>query len=238
MSIFENKSIEVINQIKKQIPFAVSKALNDTGFLVIKGLKGEMVKVFRNPTPWTLNSLKFKKATKADLSFTIKLADFAGKATPPVKYLSPQIFGGRRNAKSFELKLRAKGFLSNDMFAVAGRKARLNKYGNMSPAQIVQILSALQAFEEVGYEANQTIGSRKRNKKALTNLFVIKDWNTHLEPGVYQRTKKGIKPLLIFIKNPSYQEKFKMFKVGESIYDKEFSLQFEKAIQYALSTAR
>ena len=237
--IDDYKAGNVIGEIKKQIPFALSRALNDVAIEVKKAEQIEMSKVFDNPTPYTLNSIFFKKATKQKLEVQIIVRNEAAKGTAPVKYLEPQIFGGSRRAKSSELQLREKGLIDNDMFWAPGSGARLNQYGNISPGLIVQILSALKAFREVGYDANYTEASVKRNKKSLAgNIFVIKEWGKALYPGVYQRTKKGVKPLLIFLKNPQYKERFDFFKVGEEVYDKEFENKFNEAIQYALSTAR
>lgn len=247
-----NKASLVFDDIvKRQLPFALSKALNDTAKIIVKGLKDEMLKIFDNPTPYTVNSVSFKKrATKEDLNVKIIIKDFTGKGTAPVKYLAPEIEGGSRRSRSSEIQLREKGLLKDDWYWVPGKGIILNQYGNITGAQIVRIMSALQAFREVGYFANQTAQSLKRNKGAMKNLIVIKDFNNRskLLPGVYQLTKpvktksgtsyKELKPILIFIKKPTYKKRFDFFGVGKSIFDKEFNNNFEQALQYALSTAK
>ena len=240
MSILDDyKAGNVMAEIKKQIPFAISKALNGVAVEVKNAERKEMEYVFDNPTPYTLNSVFFKKATKQNLEVSIIVRNEAAKGTPPVKYLEPQIFGGTRRAKSSELQLREKGLMDEGMFWAPGGGARLNKYGNISPGQIVQILSALKSFREVGYNANYTNRTGRKSKNPLASkIFVQKEWGKALYPGVYQRTKTGVKPLLIFLENPQYKKRFDFFQVGESVYDKEFEKQFDKAIQYALSTAR
>lgn len=246
------KASTIIDKIvQKQLPFAISKAINDTAPLVVKGLKEEMVRVFDNPTPYTINSVIFlKRATKQDQTAKIIIKDFTGKGTPPVKFLKPQIFGGNRNAKSSEVQMREKGILKDDMYWVPGKGVRLNSYGNITGAQMVKILSAIQAFREVGYFANQTAESLKRNKRAMKNLIVIKDFNNRskLLPGVYQLTKpvrtksgtryKGLKPILIFIKKPTYKPRFRFYDVGQSIFDREINERFTQSMQYALSTIK
>lgn len=236
------KAGNVMAEIKKQIPFAISKALNDVAVMVKNAERKEMESVFDNPTPYTLNSVFFKKATKQKLEAHIIVRNEAAKGTPPVKFLEPQIFGGTRRAKSSELQLREKGLMDNNMFWAPGSGARLNKYGNISPGQIVQILSALKSFREAGYAANysegNTVGKRKSKNPLATKIFVQKEWGKALYPGVYQRTKTGLKPILIFLENPQYKERFNFFKVGEQVYDTNFENKFNEAIQYALATSK
>ncbi len=246
------KASTIIDRIiQKQLPFALSKAINDTAPLVVKGLKEEIVKVFDKPTPYTINSVIFRqRATKQNLSAKVIIKDFTGKGTPPIKYLAPQIFGGNRNAKSSEVQMREKGILNDNMYWVPGKGVRLNSYGNITGAQMVKILSAIQAFREVGYFANQTAESLKKNKSAMKNLIVIKDFNNRskLLPGVYQLTKpvktksgtryKGLKPILIFIKTPNYKPRFRFFEVGQSIFEREIDEKFNQSLHYALSTIK
>ena len=243
MSLLDDyRSGNVMAEIKKQIPFAIAKALNDVAAEVRKSERIEMENVFNKPTPYTLNSIFFKKATKQKFEVNIIIRNEAGKGTPPVKYLEPQIYGGTRGAKSSELQLREKGLMDNNMFWTPGVGARLNQYGNISPGHIVQIMSALKSFREAGYLANygegNTVGKRKSKNPLANKIFVQKDWGKSLYPGVYQRSKTGLKPLLIFLENPQYKQRFDFFKVGETVYDKQFEIKFNEAIQYALSTAR
>lgn len=248
--IDDYKAGRLMNEVKQQIPFAIAKALNEVAVLVKDAEKREMEKVFDNPTPYTLNSVFFKKATKQKFEVNIIIRNEAAKGTPPVKYLEPQIFGGTRRAKSSERQLREKGLIEDNMFWAAGQKAKLDRYGNVSPGQIVQILSALKAFREVGYVANRSANGRtrnplnykKKNKQIGTNIFVQKEWGQSLYPGVYKRIKRdgkpGVEPLLVFLENPQFKERFNFFRVGEEIYDKEFENKFNETIQYALATAR
>lgn len=269
---------KIMGELKKQLPFAISKALNETGFLVIKDLKAEMTKVFDNPTPYTLRSTRFQKATKTKLSFEIGLQDFPGRydqkddedtlnlrvsgtskgqQTAGNKFLYPQIYGGTRNARSSERRLREIGVLDNDQFWVKGEGARLDRYGNIAPGQIVQILSALKAFRESGYDSNynpgfrKTVGWRKSKNPLADKLLVIKDYNNKqkLYPGIYQKlnpitSKSGrlrytsLKPILIFMKNPNYKMRYDFFGVGQRSFDNKFENKLNEAIQYAIATAR
>lgn len=236
---------QIMGELKKQLPFAIAKALNDTAFEVVKAEKAEMKDVFDNPTPYVLNSARvFKRATKQKHEAVIEIDRGVGFGKSPATILGPHIIGGSRPAKRSEEQLREKGYLDSNMFWAPGQGARLNKYGNISGPQIVQILSALKSFREAGYNSNYnsnyTNNSIKRNKKSLAKrIFVQKEWGKTLIPGVYERTKTGVKPLLIFLENPQYEkERFDFFYVGQSVYDKQFENKLNEAIQYALATAK
>lgn len=265
---------QIMGEIKKQLPFAISKALNETGFLVIKDLKAEMTNVFDNPSPFTLRSTRFQKATKTKLSFEIGLQDFPrrntddqmsftangsskGQQTPGNKFLYPQIYGGTRNARSSERRLREIGVMENNQYWVKGEGARLNKYGDIAPGQIVQLLSALKAFRDSGYNSNynpgdkKTVGWRKSKNPLAEKLLVIKEYKNKgkLYPGIYKLTNpvksksgkvryENVSPILIFMQNPQYKKRYDFFGVGQRSFDNKFENKLNEAIQYALATAK
>lgn len=237
---------QIMVEIKKQLPFAISKALNDVSLEVVKGERKEMENVFDNPTPYALNSFYIKRATKTNLEAQIITRKSDEKGTAPVKFLGPEIFGNNRRARSSELQLREKGLMEDDQFWIKGKGARLDRYGNISPGQIVQILSALQAFKGKGAAMNYNEGKdakgrtkKRRSKNPLaTKIFALKEFGKNLLPGVYQRSTFGVKPLLMFVVSPHYSEHFKFYKVGEEIYGKEFERLLQLSINQALRTAK
>lgn len=205
------------------LPATIS-ALNATGDQILKALKDQMIKDFDRPTPYTLNSLTRTKAKAGKLYVTILPKDWAaGKGTEADKYLKPEIYGGDRNVKRFELALRRKRILPFDMYAVPGSGATLDAYGNMSRGQIVQILSFFGGAEKsAGYTANMTEkgkarlakGSRKRGRGF--EYFVARPGNKHnLHPGIYQRfifawgKANEVKAVLIFVKKPVYRKRYR-----------------------------
>lgn len=201
--------------------------INDTAFLDVKpAIQTEMKTVFDRPTPYTLNSV-YTRLNKQDMSVEIGLKDWAGKGTPASEYLKPQLYGGERPMK------RSEKYLGN--YYVPGAGARLNQYGNISGSQITQILSALKALPEVGYTANITGQSKKRNKK-LRNFFMVKNPGGNLHPGVYERMKSGkVKPILIFIKSPHYTIRLRWFDVIEKSISKNIQRRFDQAFSRAFT---
>ena len=121
---------------------------------------------------------------------------------------------------------------------VPGSGARLNQYGNISGGQMTQLLSVLKLFPEVGYLANITPGSRKRNKKPR-NYFLVGWENKGLRAGVWERMTSGrVKPILIFIKNPSYYARFKFYDVVRRSINKNVNRRFAEAFEAALSSKK
>lgn len=225
---------------KRQLPFATSKALNLTAKEVKAEVRKEMPRVFDRPTPFTLNSVYMSPATKKDLSAEVWLKDFAPKGTPAVEYLAPQVYGGPRRQKRSERWLQWRGILPSGMFWTPGPGARLNQYGNIPGGRITQMLSALKAFPEVGYMANITERSMKRNKKPR-DYFALPRSRGRLPAGVYERVgrgRRGLRFTLAFIRQPYYKPRLPFFGIARRVHAREFGARFEKAWREALSTAR
>ena len=151
--------------VEKQVPYATALALNSIAAGVKTDIVASMKASFDRPTPWTLNAFRVDKATKSNLTATVQMREFAPNGTPAWKYLAPQIEGGARNQKRFEKALQ----ITNQAaaFALPAEGAKLNAYGNVSVAQITQVLSGVGAFAENGYTANATVRSGKRKKRLV-----------------------------------------------------------------------
>lgn len=96
----------------KQIPFATSKALNDTAFDARKDLMIKTVSHIDRPTPFTKKGFLVKKSTKRNLTAQVFIKDSV------YKYLKWIIEGGTRTSPG-------KGT------GVPTRNTNLNQYGNI-----------------------------------------------------------------------------------------------------------
>lgn len=250
---------------EKQIPFAMSKAINETAKEVKADLVSEMKKVFDRPTSYTLNSVFIKPATKRDLQATVGIKESGGKGTPASKYLAPQVFGGSRRFKRSERALQMAGLLPSGMYWSIGKGAELDAYGNIPGGKMTQILSVLKA--SVDTSQNMTARSRVKNKKPR-DFFVVTKKRGGLAPGVWERLpgtgveikghkgpnaiqkgrQKGrfysviqgrrVRPILIFTKSPNYKPRFMFFETAQKTVDKVWLKNMGEAIRYALATAR
>lgn len=227
----------------KQIPFATARALTETAKVVKKAEEREIKSVFDRPTPYTQRSIYYKSANKKTLQAKVWLKDDTSKGTPATKYLGPQIQGGQRPVKRFERALQRAGYLPQGWFAVPGAGAKMDRYGNMSRGQIVQILSALKSFGEQGYLANRTKDSAKRSRNQ-PEFFAIKPGQRRggLAPGVWQRHRfahgSAVKPVLIFVSGATFHIRFKFHDVAKRTVSREIGPQFKQALTNAMATAR
>ena len=206
----------------KQLPFATAVALTRTAQATVPAMRKAMQASFDRPTPYTLNSLYVKPATKTNLVAEVRIKDQASKGVPPSVFLAPQIFGGARQPKRSEVLLQRKGVLPGGMLFVPGSGATLDSYGNMSRGQVVQVISALQANASAGFTANKSYRIGARRNLNTDGYFVGKPANGHLPFGVYLRTKTGLKPIMIFVNHANYKPILPFYEVIGQVYATSF----------------
>lgn len=181
---------------RRQVPFATSRAINETAKIIAKDGNNLIASVFDRPLPRTASAVKvFQGATKERLSAVVNVYDgkrgfaaddpralSAGKGSIfPNRYLSAQIEGGRRANKRFENALIRAGVMPSGMQAVfAKRSGYLDAFGNLSGARINQVLAWFNAFQDGagrGYKSNMTDRSRtaatlgRKNKRSGETKF-------------------------------------------------------------------
>jgi hypothetical protein len=240
-----------------QVPFATMKAINKTAEEIKAELIKEMGRSFDRPTPYTLNSLYIKYAKKNNLLAEVGYKDKsqAGKGNPAANWMHPQVAGGRRHLKRFEVALNRIGVLPNGMMVAPGSACPLDAYGNIPSSLIVQILSYFRAFGEQGYRANITDKRKallaKGSKRTGTmgyEYFVSKgkgEWygrQQHLPPGIYKRVGfaqgSAIKPIMMFVEQPSYQRRFPFNETVQKVVDQNINKNFDEAMSEAIKTAK
>lgn len=224
----------------RDIPFAIAVSLTKTAKEVQAAEIGEMQRAFDRPTPFALRGTFVKPATVQRQEARVWLKDDPlGVGTPAIKFLSPQIFGGERKHKRFEKALIAYGLMPSDMFAVPGERARIDRYGNISLGQIVQILSALGAAERVsGFTANRTARSAKRKGGRLVQYFAGRPGNGDGPLGIWQRVGKGARPVLIFVRKPTYKPRFRWYEVADRVVSERYLPNLREAVQRQLGRQR
>jgi hypothetical protein len=106
---------------RKQIPFATAQAINATAEKLRIAQRANMSKVLDEPTPFTLNAIAIKKATKSNPTAIVYVKPVAAA------YLMPYETGGLNKLNSAAL-LKPVG-------------AKVNQYGNL-PRNLVKRLAA------------------------------------------------------------------------------------------------
>lgn len=230
------------------MPYAASTALTRTAQALAKTvLPGEMQRVFDRPNRYTLNSLRVKVAKKDNLTASVWVkSDATNNGTRPEDYLLPNVAGGGRNEKRFERAMRYAGLLPNGWRAMPGQGAPLDEFGNLRRGEMQRILTATRSAFDPYQRKTNSKRSRKNAKNApyfavtpFVGRFVGGEYkvtpNT-LQPGVYRREGRGIKPVLIFTRTqPQYRQRLDFVGVSERYTLDNFPAEFQRAAQQILS---
>ena len=153
---------------EKGIRVLTAKALNDVAFTAQIAMRQELRTVFDRPTNFIANSPKVAKATSEQLMAMV--VPTSGRAdrvwskggTPgvdPQHVLQAQTFGMQRADKRSEVRLRRMGFLPAGFQVVIPSNpfpGSEDGHGNLKGSFVVQVLSYLQAFGDLGFSANMT----------------------------------------------------------------------------------
>lgn len=256
-----------IDQIGKQATYATAVALTRTAQQAQQATVAEMRARFDRPTPTVLRSLFVKPAKKSDLTSMIYVKDkpFGGKNPRSMaEIIGHQFSGGARIAKSLEEALRRAGYLQAGEFIIPGAAAKLDRYGNWSRGQIVQVLSQL-AVGAAGYANASTTSKRSRRSVAMAGAMfwsagaggaagkALVDAATgitygftgrggrasHLPKGVWMRSGRNVKPIAIVVSGaPTYRRLIDMPRIVRETVARHFAAEFDRALQQALATAK
>ena len=201
---------------RQQLPFACSRALNAVAKEVKTAEQAEMKSVFSAPKAYTLNSIFIRKyAKKADLTAIVDFKD-GGRGRSAAKYLAAQIDGGSRRQKAVESLLIGRGLMPAGMKIVPAA-VKLDQHGNITLATFRRLVAGVAAGTHFALH-------RQRGK---------------LEPGLYQRSKRGkVKPLLIYVGGASYGKRFKYFETAERAVQSKYRQHFDRELANAVATAR
>lgn len=239
------KVIDVVGDIApRHIKRSVAIALTKTAVKAKNAIADEMPKVFDRPTPYTRNAMWIKAATVQNPEATIMVKDQslaaigAGGPRPQINWLSPEIHGGPRNKKGFELKLQAAGLLPNGYYVMpAENGVRLDAFGNVPGAVYQHILRNL----EYGPKTPRNMAKAKPGSYApkAAKYFVLSESRGKLPPGIYERRAfaqgSGMRAVFVFVKKqPVYQERLDFYQIIERTVQSEFVYQFEFAFEDAI----
>ncbi|ULQ45956.1 hypothetical protein JN531_012685 [Flagellatimonas centrodinii] len=239
-------ALREIEAFEKQQRFAERLALTRLSIEVQKAEQVAIATVFDRPSSFTQRSvLTFARQEAGGNGFVrvVKIRDQASGGTAPDRYLAPQVHGGERSAKRFERAFRFVDFRNNafrddQLFAVPGKGARLNRYGNLSQGTYQRILSALRMHSDDAF--NSSARSRRRNKK-LPQYFLGKAGKGRRTLAIWERHGRGqrsIKPVLIAVEKTNYRKRFPFFDIGAQVMRGRHNEVHAAALDEALRTAR
>ncbi|WP_246789267.1 hypothetical protein [Acetobacter nitrogenifigens] len=194
---------------EKEVPNATAAALNRLAKGASLQVRDRMEEVFDRPTPFTLKGFYAKPARANDLEAWVATRDYAPKGSPAIRYLGPQIRGGRRDMKGIE---RALSPLSGGQFILPGKDAPLDQYGNISRGVLVQIMSRLSVMRDSTANISSKTAARlakagKNVKGQKSEYFIGRERGNGRPTGVYKLVGPGkVAQILKFVaKPPTYK---------------------------------
>ncbi|MEO0765196.1 MAG: hypothetical protein AAFY75_04190 [Pseudomonadota bacterium] len=216
---------------KQQAPYAAARALTDTAWGAVRGLEGHMRDVFDQPTRFTQKAFRAIGATKTNLEATVEPKSMQGSR----HYLFTQEDGGPRPKTGIEKLLTQHAAFDGVLqAAVPADDARLNKFGNLSPAQIQRMLSGLGAQRD----GSQNTTRRSRARTPARDTFFVPRHG--LAPGVYARDGRGrLKIIMAFTDVvPVYSPRLGYQEFVERVMEDEFPGAFWRWLDRAMRSAR
>lgn len=186
------------------------------------------------PTPLTTRSPKLEIATASRLEAVVSIdASVRDNGVPPAEYLKPQEFGGGRAIKMFERALQAMGSMPSGYRAVPGKYATLDAYGNVRRQQLVQVIAQLGRDFSPGYArvisavTTRRIAAAKRHGREYVAVTTRRG---KLNPGIYQRSTKGMLPVFFFVSTTQYRSRLTLIENAERIAGRQLKVQAERAV--------
>jgi hypothetical protein len=129
---------------REQVPFALSKAVNEVAYQWTQHEHGRMTSIFDRPKGIVQRPLRVaKRATKRDLEVVVGIKD---KLKPWAGGVFPQHIPDRpptRLMKGLERFLAGRGLLSAGQVMVPSREMRLDQYGNVSRAAVNKMIAGM-----------------------------------------------------------------------------------------------
>jgi hypothetical protein len=225
--------IRQLNSFERQfVPIATAKALTFTAETVRDAEQWKMTRVFDRPTKYTIDSMWIKWATVKDPVAAVYFRDFAPKGTPAGKYLYHNIHGGTREIKASERKLAP--FMAGHRFLMPGAAIALDGHGNIPRGEMTRILSQVKAL---GNGQNQSIASKKRNRKKTGPQYFWPKPGSGLKPGIYKREGRNIKPALVFVSRAHYRPRFPFYEFGIAVARAKFPDHFDRQLAREMQKA-
>lgn len=210
--------------IIKQLPFITARALQSLAKVGAENQQRVTNEAIDRPNPFTAkNSIYFKPVDRrGPFETTI------GYKSKQASYLAP-ILGGERRQKPFEKRIdgQVKFVVPGDELAGKGIDGiKLDRYGNITESDLLKILG------EASSETN-TFGTAKRFFRGVPK------GNQGFGDGVYARVDNNnrIVPVLLFVTAAQYEKRV-TFDDTAKLIAKQWPVEFQKALDYALANPR
>lgn len=220
-----------VANLKQNTPSAQATALNRTGQYAQKKEEDETRRAFNAPTSYTQRAFFIQFANRNNLLTRVAVKNQTGGRLSPDHWLFAQVEGGARTQKAFERSLSSMGFLASGEAAVPTRNATLDAYGNVPGGAIRSMLAQLRR------QTGGTTPSKGRRISKTAIYFAVPSGQQsgNLGPGIYQRTGRGIKQIMVFTKSmPQYSKRFDFYGVGRQAAQERFPIEMRLAMKQVI----
>ena len=220
----------------RQIPFAASKALNQTGDVLLAVNKREMKKQFENPVRYTLNAFFKKPARYNDLHMAIRRKS----AQRGKHYLEVQHKGGTRPNKRVETLFKYSLPYTGIVGAVLPTKHSKTRNGGISMARVNEVIGQIggttpqSSFTKA---RSRTAAEKLTQRKKPTQYFIgYREDGKNKTDGIYRRQGKRVQKMFHILEYaPKYTPNFPFFppliKNAKSYFPNQLRKQFRMAIR-------
>lgn len=222
VSIDIRDAIRKLERVRRdQVPFAVSKALNDVGQAIQRETPAILQRTLDKPTPFTLSrqGMFLQRATKR------KLEAIVGFKPAQSKYLRYQIEGGIRAPTKRALRLPS--------------EQPLDAYGNLPPRTIATLIARAKAGRRLTKRQSSRLGTSSK-----VDLF-YGDPGDGRPAGIYKRVplpgsgSNRLIPLIVFPQQSArYERRVPWYDEAARIARREIGPAFARAMAEAMRTAR
>jgi len=221
-----------LSELERQhLPRATAWALNDTAADVLEHMQNRMRTEFDRPTRFTLNAFMVWRAKPSALTAEVRERPSVGAR----HFLKVQELGGARPKTGLERLIGSRlAYEGSIIGVVPAAGARLNSFGNWSPGERNQVLSAIQAQGDS--RANTTKRSAAKAKGKRAGYFVPRP-GSKLSPGVWKRSGRGrISKVLHFTSaSPNYDRRLGFYDGAEAVFDARFADHLRRTLSRAMS---
>lgn len=235
------RALDVVS--KRQIPYATTLMLNALATSTKRRVEVDIKRNLDRPTNYAQRMMGIKYANKGNLTSQVNVrGSVSGGETKVLGHL----FAGRgRSGKGFEGALVDRGIMPRGMWAMPGEGAPLDFFGNIKRSFIKQLISYLSSNKVEKKSAQFENRSRKQAKGSTTSQFFVVNQRKQggLPLGIWQHigfgSGKALRPVVIFVsKEPVYDRYFDLDKTARDVVSEDARYEFDKAMAYAIATAK
>jgi hypothetical protein len=223
------------NLSDRRFAAAIATALTRTAVEVRKDLQQQMSSDLDRPTPYARAGLYAVMARADKLESAVRVRDdrSTSNGTPPAYFLGPEVRGGQRQAKGFEVALQSIGVLPKGWLAVPAQGAPLDSYGNVSRAYIRQMIRAVAAQGMQGPSNRKGNTRRIASARSAGGLFFVVPVGGRTQPGIYIRDLIGrnITPVMIFVRSATYPKRFRFYEAAQESARRHIPEQITRSVR-------